>query len=117
MDTNDYQVAAARTLIDKPDFVLTNSELMTIWNAIGLAGEAGEVCELVKKGIFHQHGLDREKIFKELGDLCWYLASLCTNLDIELGDVMAGNIAKLLTRYPNGFSSADSMARRDINST
>jgi len=113
MDATEYQLAAARTLIDRPDFELADSEIMIIWNAVGLAGEAGEICELVKKGIFHQHGLDNAKVFKELGDLCWYLAAFCTKLGFDLGDVMDGNIAKLLTRYPNGYSTADSIARID----
>ena len=114
MNANEYQTLAARTLIDRPDFKVTNEDIMIAWNAIGLAGEAGEIMELIKKGIFHQHGLDREKMHKELGDLCWYLAALCTKLGFDLSDVMAANIAKLILRYPNGYTPADSKARVDV---
>lgn len=114
MNATDYQKAAARTLIDRPDFDISNTDMMILWNALGLAGEAGEVAETVKKGILHQHGLDRNKMKKELGDVAWYLAALCTKLDLDLGDVLAANIEKLKTRYPNGFSSADSIARSDV---
>ncbi len=113
MQANNYQTKAARTLIDKPDFEISNGDIMVIWNAIGLAGEAGEVCELVKKGIFHQHGIDHDKLKKELGDCCWYLAALCTKLGFDLGEVMQENIDKLQQRYPDGYSSADSKARVD----
>lgn len=113
MNANEYQHLAARTLIDKPDFYIADTDMMIIWNAIGLAGEAGEVAELVKKGIFHQHGLDHTKLHKELGDLLWYIAALCTKLDFDMGEVMAANIEKLKIRYPNGYSSDDSKRRAD----
>lgn len=114
MDANKYQQDAGRTLIDKPDFELSNDEIMLIWNAVGLAGEAGEVSEMIKKGIFHQHGLDREKLIKELGDVLWYVAALCTRLDVPMGEVMARNVAKLKERYPAGFSAEASLARVDV---
>lgn len=114
MNATEYQKKAARTLIDGPDFDIPDNDIMIIWNAIGLAGEAGEVCELAKKGIFHQHGLDRQKLAKELGDCLWYIASLCTKLDIDIGQVMADNIEKLLIRYPNGYSAEDSQSRVDV---
>lgn len=42
MRPNEYQEKAARTLIDKPDVEIPDLEIMLVWNAIGLAGEAGE---------------------------------------------------------------------------
>lgn len=115
MNATEYQKLATRTLIDKPGFPISDEEIMIIWNAIGLAGEAGEIAELVKKGIFHQHGLDREKLAKELGDCLWYLTSLCTKLDFDLSEIMQANIEKLQIRYPNGYSSQDSQSRVDVH--
>lgn len=115
MDANQYQHEAARTLIDKPDFEMTNKHIMILWCAIGVSGESGEIAELVKKGILHQHGLDEQKLSKEIGDCLWYLAGLCTILGIDMGQVMQENIDKLKLRYPNGFSSQDSITRKDIN--
>lgn len=114
MNASDYQYLASRTLIDKPDFEIADEDIMIVWNALGLAGEAGEVAETVKKGIFHQHGLDHEKLKKELGDVCWYIAALCTKLDLDLNEVMAANIEKLRVRYPDGYSSKDSINRVDM---
>jgi NTP pyrophosphatase (non-canonical NTP hydrolase) len=114
MDANEYQRLAGRTLSDKPDFEITDDEVMLAWNVMGLAGEAGELAEAVKKMVFHQHGLDREKLAKELGDVCWYVAAVASCLGLSLSDVMETNIEKLRRRYPDGYSPAASMARVDV---
>jgi NTP pyrophosphatase (non-canonical NTP hydrolase) len=113
VNADDYQKQAARTLIDRPGFPIHADEIMVIWNAIGLAGEAGEVADLVKKGIFHQHGLDRAALVKELGDVLWYVAALCTKLGVSLDDVMQLNIDKLRQRYPEGWSAEASRNRTE----
>lgn len=91
----------------------TTDEISIAWNALGLAGEAGEVAELAKKGVFHQHGVDVDAFKKELGDVLWYTAALCTRLGLDMSDVMQLNIDKLRTRYPDGYSSEDSKRRVD----
>lgn len=114
MQANDYQQQAARTLIDGPDATYTDHEIMLVWNALGLAGEAGEVADTIKKAVFHQHGINRDELIKELGDVLWYVAALCSKLDVPLSEVMERNIEKLKRRYPDGYSSADSQARTDV---
>jgi NTP pyrophosphatase (non-canonical NTP hydrolase) len=116
MDANEYQKLAARTLIDRPGFVISDRDMMAVWNALGLAGEAGEVADHVKKGVFHQHGIDPEKLKEEIGDTLWYAAALCTTLGFDIGEIMQGNIDKLRLRYPDGYNSADSKARVDVAS-
>ena len=113
MDALNYQSCAARTLIDRPDFKLTDEEIMIVWVTIGITGEAGELSEAVKHGIFHRHVLDLKNIQEELGDLIWYIAALCTKLNFSLSDIMEQNIAKLKKRYPNGYNPEDSMRRID----
>lgn len=115
MTPNEYQQLAARTLIAKPDAEYTGDEIMMVWNAIGLAGEAGEVADHIKKGIFHRHGIDKDKLCKELGDNLWYIAALCTKLGVTLEDVMSINIDKLRNRYPDGYSSTASQIRVDVS--
>lgn len=109
-----YQRAAGRTLIDGPDAEYTSAEIMLVWNALGLAGEAGEVADTIKKAVFHRHGLDRDVVIKELGDVLWYVAALATKLGVSLEDVAQRNVAKLRERYPEGYSSAASQARVDV---
>lgn len=111
MQADVYQALAARTLPARPDAVYTDQETMLVWNAIGLGGESGEVLDIIKKGVFHRHGVDREKLGKELGDVLWYVSAICEVSGIALADVMEKNIAKLKARYPEGYSSAASKSR------
>lgn len=106
-DTDLYQTAVSRTMGDlKGDSALCN------W-ALGLAGESGEVVELVKKHCFHGKPIDIGELTKELGDVLWYVAALCNTLGLSLSSVMAVNIKKLEERYPNGFTIQDSLNRKD----
>jgi len=113
MEANEYQCLAARTLIDGPDSTYTDHEIMLVWNALGLAGEAGEVADTIKKAVFHRHALDRDELIKELGDVLWYAAALCTKLGVPMSEVMERNIAKLQQRYPDGYSSERSIHRSE----
>jgi NTP pyrophosphatase (non-canonical NTP hydrolase) len=115
MESDVYQRLAARTLLSSPDHTYTAQEIMLVWNGLGLAGEAGEVAELLKKAVFHRHTLDLDKVKKELGDVLWYAAALCTTLDLSLSEVMALNVEKLRLRYEEGYNSADSIARKDVD--
>ncbi|MGL5345841.1 MAG: nucleoside triphosphate pyrophosphohydrolase family protein [Peptostreptococcaceae bacterium] len=80
---------------------------------LGLVCEAGEFGDIIKKHLYHNHELDVEEVVKELGDVMWYLSNICNVLDIQLSDVATGNIDKLKKRYPNGFSSEDSINRSE----
>lgn len=86
-------------------------------DALGIAGEAGEVADLVKKYIGHGHALEREKVKKELGDVLWYVAVLANRIWYTLEDVASANVAKLRARYPDGFSTEASIARVDTEET
>jgi len=103
MKANDYQKLASRTIVPKPDFEITPHQVMASWWAIGLTGEAGEVADLIKKGIYHQQGIDQPKLKKELGDVMWYLSALCTEFGFTLEEVMQQNIDKLKARFPEGY--------------
>lgn len=79
--------------------------------ALGLAGESGEVADLVKKAVGHGHTLNKEKVAEELGDILWYIASMASALGIALSDIAHDNLEKLRKRYPDGFSSERSINR------
>lgn len=110
MTLNEYQELASRTRgrVVSPDFQKSCSGL-------GIAGEAGEVADMIKKEIYHGHGPnpDPSKMPKELGDVLWYVADLATSYGYTLEEVARMNVAKLQARYPAGFTTADSLARRD----
>ena len=106
MTINDYQKLAMTTL--NPEL----SERDVLINGVmGLCGESGEAIDLVKKWLAQGHELDKEKLAKELGDICWYLAETATAIGYDLEDIMAANIEKLKKRYPEGFSCERSRAR------
>ena len=105
---DDYQAGAERTA-NRKDVDTVDKRLANF--ALGLAGEAGEAADLVKKYLFHGHPLDRDKIKKELGDVLWYVATMASTLGLQLEDVAQGNLDKLRARYPEGFSVERSVSR------
>lgn len=81
--------------------------------ALGVAGEAGEVADYVKKVVGHGHPLDPDKLAKELGDVLWYIAVLADLVGFTLEGIGKRNIAKLRARYPDGFTSERSINRKE----
>lgn len=108
MDVNAYQ-QEAMTLLNP---ALTEQEVL-MNGLMGLCGEAGEAIDLMKKHLFQGHPLDKAALAKELGDVAWYLAEAATGLGVPLSDIFQGNLEKLHSRYPSGFSAERSMHRED----
>lgn len=72
-------------------------------DALGLAGEVGEVVELIKKDRFQSQPLDRAELCLELGDVLWYLTNMAAGFGLTLENVANANRDKLRKRYPDGF--------------
>jgi NTP pyrophosphatase (non-canonical NTP hydrolase) len=81
--------------------------------ALGLAGETGEVIDLIKKYVFQGHEIDQEKFRDELGDVLWYFMLICHTVGCSLEEVMVGNVEKLQRRYPHGFEAERSVHRQE----
>jgi NTP pyrophosphatase (non-canonical NTP hydrolase) len=77
-----------------------------IYPTLGLTNEAGEVAGKIKKIFRDKGGLigaaEREALTSELGDVLWYLAQVCTELEISLDEVAEANITKLTSRLERG---------------
>lgn len=69
--------------------------------ALGLAGETGEVTELLKKYL-RDGNIDRKALQKELGDVLAYLCLIADMMCISMQDVMDGNVEKLQGRLERG---------------
>ena len=66
--------------------------------ALGLAGECGEVVDLIKKEVFHGKPVPREKYVEEMGDVRWYLTHGYTVNQTTDAEVRAYNVDKLVAR-------------------
>lgn len=73
---------------------------------LGLAGEAGEVANEMKKVFRNDNGVvTPERLLKfkdELGDVFWYIAALATELGLDLEEIASYNLVKLQKRKEEG---------------
>lgn len=105
MTLNEYQAKAARTI----NKALTPREELE-HALLEMASETGEVLGIFQKEL-QGHPIDIDDLIKEIGDVMWGIAELCTHCGLELDAVAAANIEKLEKRYPNGFEAERSMHR------
>ncbi|QBI98234.1 MazG-like nucleotide pyrophosphohydrolase [Mycobacterium phage Sham4] len=101
----EYQLRSADTAI-YPGAGDVDSITGLSYAAMGLAGEAGEVANKVKKILRDQDGIitieNRVQLHKELGDVLWYLSQLATQIGSSLPAVAEDNIQKLSSRKDRG---------------
>ena len=74
---------------------------------IGLAGEVGELCNLMKKKLFYRQEINAFAFEEEVGDVLWYLNALINGEGLSLEGVMVSNALKLRRRFPSGFRVED----------
>ena len=100
MTFDEYQKRSRETA------VYPNAGNNYVYPTLGLAGEAGEVSEKIKKVIRDRNGeLDddvRRSVSKELGDVLWYVSQVATELGLSLEAVATENIEKLASRKRRG---------------
>ncbi|MGC8905508.1 nucleoside triphosphate pyrophosphohydrolase family protein [Thermus sp.] len=99
MSFEEYQKEAQKTALYPEAHRL-------VYPALGLAGEAGELANKVKK-VLRDHGGQlseeaREAILAELGDVLWYAAQVATDLGASLEAVAQANLEKLRSRKERG---------------
>jgi NTP pyrophosphatase (non-canonical NTP hydrolase) len=107
IDFQIYQHRAMRTA--KP--MEPSDDLMHA--ALGLAGEAGEFADAVKKHLVYGQPLDKANAIEEIGDIMWFCALACSALSIDMGRVAQMNIDKLKRRYPEKYADDLAVARLD----
>lgn len=104
MKFDEYQEKASSTDLFEPSGDL--SEVGFIEKVLGLAGEAGEVTDKVKKVLRDKDGVfsedDKKAVAKELGDVLWYLSNISRYLGVSLEEVAKMNLAKLSDRAKRG---------------
>jgi NTP pyrophosphatase (non-canonical NTP hydrolase) len=109
MTFDDYQKKSRETAI-YPDLGKN-----IVYPTLGLAGEAGEVAEKVKKIIRDAGGVvsdERKTLLEgELGDVLWYVAQIASELNTSLDTIASKNIEKLFSRKERGKISGDGDTR------
>lgn len=113
MNPLEYQIKSRRTETDQYKSLKRIEEedvkgVRLLHAALGLAGDAGEVCSAVEKYIYYKQELDRLNLIEEIGDCLWYIAQACDALGVDMGNVMATNLVKLKSRYPEQFNQNQS---------
>ena len=119
MNTITYQKDALRTnSADHHDISirLGSHKMQQILHAgIGVATESGEILDAIKKHVYYGKKLDTVNLIEEVGDVMWYLAVLLDQCGSTFDEAMEKNIAKLKTRFPEGFTEHNAL-NRDLNS-
>lgn len=104
LSLDEYQILATKTAI------YPGVGKNIVYPALGVAGEAGEVAEKVKKLWRNKDTMaasgatevEAEAIVKEMGDCLWYLAAICNEMNITLSHVADVNLKKLKDRRERG---------------
>ena len=106
MNLDDYRTFTRTTAVYPEAVSGAVPELMYL--ALGLAGEAGEVANQIKKIYRDGDGAPRrEKIASELGDVFWYLIRLADSLGLNPEEILQANVEKLSGRKTRGTLGGD----------
>lgn len=93
---------------------LTPESTHLLHMAVGVAGEAGELLDAIKKHAVYTKPIDRENVIEELGDLEFYMAGLRQGLAISRCETLKHNIDKLAKRYKgHNYSNEQAQQRAD----
>ena len=96
---DEYQNASKETAIYPHN-------VKVLYPALGLAGEAGEVANKIKKvvrdGVGNMPNDWKEQVGAEIGDVLWYCAALASDLNLSLAECAMKNRNKLQSRMKRG---------------
>ena len=96
MKFNEFQDLAMSTRLESANL---------LYALLGLVGEVGEVYSLLAKGI--RDGVEDEEAFtdkvkKELGDVLWFVAAICEDMDYTMDECAEAVVRKLQARKKAG---------------
>ena len=76
---------------------------------LGVAGEAGELSERIKKHLRGDYDVEelKKRSAKEIGDILYYIAVTAHELGLDLNEIAENNIAKLAKRQAEGKIKGD----------
>lgn len=113
MTFTDYQGKAGVTA--KYPEVGTGSPMALAYVGLGLAGEAGEVADKIKKVLRDNNGEFTPEVLAaiavEVGDVLWYAQAFATEAGMDFQDIAEGNIVKLYSRLKRDVISGSGDSR------
>lgn len=96
---------------------LTPEKVDMMHMAFGLAGEAGEILDNIKRHVFYNKPFNRDNLVEELGDIEFYMEGLRDRAGITREETLKHNSNKLSTgnnaRYKEGYSDQAAQDRAD----
>lgn len=108
-DTLHYCVGLLSCLGEGVDYrLIYESE----FNEEQMAQAMSDILEIPKKHIYHRHELKKDELVKAVHTI---IKGYTDSTDKEtLSKILQMNIDKIALRYPDEFSTADSIARKDV---
>lgn len=98
-----------KTLIKK----FEDNRLELSHSGLGIAGEAGELADALKKVAIYGKPPDMNNIVEEIGDCLFFLTDIMNKFNIPFPTVLQRNAVKLKDRYPKGYSDQAAITRAD----
>jgi NTP pyrophosphatase (non-canonical NTP hydrolase) len=115
MTLNDYSDFVLERAKVFPTTELDGADMELLHCALGLAGEAGEFVDAVKKYLIYNQPIDMDNMDEEAGDLLFYIQMYCNLTQSSIEDLLENNTVKLNKRYPTGYSDEHAKLRLDKN--
>ena len=78
---------------------LTPDDCHALHMAVGIAGEAGELLDAIKKAVIYRKDVDLKNVIEELGDLEFYMQGIRDTFGITREETLEANVSKLHDRY------------------
>lgn len=114
LDMSAIEDAALRTEPDYSNAIerLTDRRTVRLLHAaMGLATEAGEFVDMLKKHIFYGKPIDAANAVEEMGDVSWYQRIGCDALETSFTEMLLRNVRKLKHRFPEKFTEKNANER------
>lgn len=116
-DTGNYHTTVRYDQFVKNLLKADTDAMMKIHAAVGVAGEAGELLDAIKKVYIYGQALTNDRvmnIIEELGDLEFYMQAMRNLFGIDRATILNTNALKLSKRYRDlTFTTQESIDRKD----
>ena len=113
MNIKQFEQSVDRTFKSCATEEVDGQTMDLLHSALGLSGEVGELVDTIKKHVFYKQEFDMVNAEEELGDILYYVTSMCITLGLPLDYIMSNNKAKLDIRYPDGYTNECAKSRFD----